>query len=738
MAHFETYARAAILPLPETVGYLQAPPLLLPLLASDWNLDPDTSITGRYIEGLVGEIQAVPIPQLQDTYLAGTAGRSGRAFTAVSGAWKDDFVDPTHDLYCLLMPDCSPEIAFDIRSADITSSIQAADIVIWRGVPPAADSGARAPGGYTAYIELAYNASDSTGCRIALEWGQPIRLDTTTNNGATWKPASIARNLGLLERYLAGHGGQVRLRILPDSATGTLNIEIGDEAFLSYTAPGGVLPAPGRIRVSGKCGAVRFCYLPLRWKQLSAEGTAHAGREHPNSAAAFLVGGGVGSAAAGQTTTGTATADGTDYQWRLAASAGDAGDGNGSTEPPRVAGACIVVPAVWTDTVGLLPDPIGAVDLPVQHVEELQRFDDVSRTLTSAAVVTADNSYARFAGSVGVRAIALSVSVGGAFVPRFQGIAGGVSQGIALSTRNGVSTLRLQCRGLEARMQHAAAQRRIYDGWCLWSAVRCECELGNVRSDFLQTLPLYIPPGATAEAPYGPAAADCPYPVLSAGTGLLPRYDFSPEVSPWQALEILVREQAALLPGSGALAPYFCGFDVTGQFRFEPLDTSALVPVMSYSDEDPTGIGQIVGELIVLNSAAQMRSDIAFEGVDAVTGAAFGVQVPLPDSVRLTVGMHYPWLERSTRLAPSQDGSLPMRVQAAVATASLPSQIVQFRAGFLPGVFAGQKILVSERKSLGGTAEFLITELRSRYGGTGAGGARECLSEITARRISTV
>ncbi len=735
MAVFDTLATAVIQPVPEVYGYLEAPPLILPMLARDWNLNPETAISGRYIHANLGEVQPVPVPLLQDTYLAGTAGRSGRAFNAISGTWKDDFVDPQHDLFCLLMPDSSPEIAWELRSADITTEIEAADIVIWRGIPPAADSGARMPGGYSAWLELAYNASDGTGCRIALEWGQPIRLDTTTNNGATWKPAAIARDLGVLERYLAGHGGQVRLRILPDVEASTLNIEIGDEAMLAYTAPSGTLPAPGRLRLSGKCGSVRFCYLPLRWKQLSVEGRARAGFTHPNAATAFLVCGGPGGAAAGQLSEGRADADGSDYLWSATATAPDAGDALGSTSPPRLASAAIVVPAVWSDTVGPLPDPIGMLELPVRHIEEVQRFDDISRTLTSHAVVEADNQDGRFAGAYGTRAVTLAATSEGGSTVRFRGIAGGSSGGVTLVTRDGVGTLVLECTGREAMMQHAAAQRRVYDGWCLWSAVRCECELGNVRSESLRNIPLYVPPGAIAEAPYGPADAGCPYPVLAAGTGLVPRFLFGAEVSAWAALGMLTRERADIDAATGEALPYFYGFDAAGQFRFEPLDTAGLTPVMSYSDEDPGGEGQIIGELRVINSTAQMRSDIAFEGMDARTGAEFAVHLTMPDTVRRSVGFYYPWQERSPRFARSAGGALPLRVLAAARLASYPQQTVQFMAPFLPWVFAGQKVLVSERKSLGGTGEFLITSLRSRYGMRGAGGMRESISEVTARRI---
>jgi hypothetical protein len=215
----------------------------------------------------------------------------------------------------------------------------------------------------------------------------------------------------------------------------------------------------------------------------------------------------------------------------------------------------------------------------------------------------------------------------------------------------------------------------------------------------------------------------------------MPRYLFGPEVSAWAALGMLARERADISTATGEALPYFYGFDTAGQFRFEALDTTGLSPVMSYSDADPGGEGQIIGELRVLNSTAEMRSDIAFEGIDARTGAEFAVHITQPEAVRQAVGFYYPWQERSPRFAPGAEGSLPLRALAAARVASYPQQTVQFLAAFLPWVYAGQKVLVSEQKSLGGTGEFLITALRSRYGMCGVGGIRESISEITARRI---
>lgn len=735
MPTYNVQAAVTLRPLPEACGYLAAPPVSWPTLASDWNLDPDTDIDGRYIQQNVGEAQGVPSPKRQDTYISGTSGRTGRAFNVISGSWKDDLVDPQQDVYGLLMPDSSAEISWEIRSAAITPQIEAADIIIRRGIPPANDDAARARTGYTCYLELAYNASDSSGYRLAFEWGRPIRLDSTDDNGVTWSAVCIARSLGNLERYLAGRGGLLRLRVMPDTSRGRLSVEIGDEAVLVHTSTAGVLPAPGSLRLYGKNGSIRFSYLPLRSQPVTVSGAIATNRDQPNAASAFLTFNGPAQPPAGQSILANLGSDGQTFTWNATASAPDAGDGLGSVEPPTLASATLIVPALWTDGVDLVPDPIGALELPVRSVEEVQVFDDAARTLTTSALVTADNQDGRFATAYGNRYVEIRASIGGPYSVRFRGIAGANQQGIDLSTTQSLGRMSLPCRGSEAKMQHAAAQRRLYDGWCLYSAVRFECELGNVHPRYLSTIPLYVPPGASSDAPYGAAGADCPYPVLARGTGLSPRYDFGPEASPWSVLGLLARESGSVDPVTLVSLPFYMGFDASGQFRFEPFDANGLLPVIAYSDLADGGDGQILGEIHVYNSVAQMRSDIDFQGIDSLTGELLTAHITLPNDVRKTIGYHYPWLERNARY---DDGYIQQMAQTAAQIASRPQQVVRFKALFQPSVYAGQKILVTEQKSLGGSGQFLIIEMRSRYGMRslfGADGQRDCWSVITARRV---
>ncbi len=201
-------------------------------------------------------------------------------------------------------------------------------------------------------------------------------------------------------------------------------------------------------------------------------------------------------------------------------------------------------------------------------------------------------------------------------------------------------------------------------------------------------------------------------------------------------LGTLARESGEVDPTTLNSLPFYMGFDVTGQFRFEVFNPDNLLPAMFYSDIDPTGVGLILGDLHVYNSVAQMRSDIDFQGMDSRTGNLLLAHVTLSDDVRKAIGFHYPWLERNSRY---DDGAIQLMAEVAAQIASSATEVIKFKAPFQPSVYAGQKITVSERRSLGGSGQFIILEMRSRYGMrslSGSDGQRDCYSLITARRVS--
>lgn len=72
----------------------------------------------------------------------------------------------------------------------------------------------------------------------------------------------------------------------------------------------------------------------------------------------------------------------------------------------------------------------------------------------------------------------------------------------------------------------------VLDGWAKPTALLYLSELAGFEynpGDYEEGV-IYIPPGATKDAPFGPAGKDCPYPILGKGTGLKPKYRFTPEM----------------------------------------------------------------------------------------------------------------------------------------------------------------------------------------------------------------
>ena len=106
-----------------------------------------------------------------------------------------------------------------------------------------------------------------------------------------------------------------------------------------------------------------------------------------------------------------------------------------------------------------------------------------------------------------------------------------------------------------------------------------------------------------------------------------------------------------------------------------------------------------------------MRSDIDFQGIDSRTGEMLMAHITLSDDVRKAIGFHYPWLERNSRY---DDGYIQQMAETAAQIASSATEVVKFKAPFQPSVYAGQKITVSERRSLAGAGQFIILEMRSQ------------------------
>src|SRR5712671_4164729 len=106
------FASCGLIPIDD--DFQVSPALLWHTFAEDWGPEFNTAFDGRQHKS-TGEIKASAQPKPQDTYIFGTASRTGRAFDVVSGTVKDDWIHPEWGKYGLLMPDGASGASFEVK-----------------------------------------------------------------------------------------------------------------------------------------------------------------------------------------------------------------------------------------------------------------------------------------------------------------------------------------------------------------------------------------------------------------------------------------------------------------------------------------------------------------------------------------------------------------------------------------------------------------------------------------------
>lgn len=774
-------------------GWPVQEPLVISSLSSQWHDEAGTSVDGRYHKAS-GETHGTPIVARKNTYLTGNAllTGTGKAFAVVSGSWVDTAFHPKFHTNCLSAYDGSPStsnggsatppVAEVVASGTAPSDIEHAEIWLQWSEPPVGVSGNGSDVAHDrntryTYVHLAYQSPDGQDYRIAFCYGQPIRLDVRYGANATnatafsaplpgqpvpqgpgegdpdWQiGVAVLKDLGNFERYLANNNNQVQMRITPSLGYEIIGVEIGDGNFLthkpdkaqlnppkhitSFNDSDHLLPRNGKIRIVHRNGTLRFSYFPGRFQDLVVQkSTVDYGDKIKDASGAFLQVNSLLPVDGAQTNTGSVMSDGGNLSWKLSATKDDAGDGMGSATPSRFSDVSIVIPAKW-DT--LIPGQPANFDTEVKdllayEVDEIEVWDDVARLATSRATITANNHFGEWNSLFGNLAINIQASNGGAYYQRLAGVVAASDGGISFSRHDPTRTLTLKASDKSRMMQRALDEERIFDGWCIYSVVRYLCEKGGIHPSFLLNIPLYIPPGATAAAPYGPAGYDCPYYSLPRGTGLQPYMRFYPTAIIWQILQQLVQFMSIIDPGTGFPVPFFMGFDASGQFHFEPVALYNLPISMAYSSIDPSGQGLIDGELQIVNDVADMRTSIDFQGIDAQSYELLIEHREQNWDVQLVQGWRNPWLERSAAFCSGD--YIKYAADVSQFLSAIPKQTVTFRAPFQPFLHAGAKISVTD-PMLGGTQLYSITRLQSRYGYR-MDGMGQCSSVITARSIAS-
>jgi len=734
-----TQGTSIVTEIPWRDGYLISPPIAYGVVTEEINDEAGSNISGRFHHAR-GYAAGVGTPKRQDTYKTGTAGRTGRAFTVVSGTWKDDSKSPV-DTYRLSMPDSTPGVAWEVKTTAPTATIESANLVLRRGFTPVGSTAVYNKSNTFCYLHLCYG--NRYDYRFCVEYGQPFRLERTTDGGATWGTVAIANKLGNTERWLAANNNEIPLRIEPDGDTGEIWIEVGDGHWLhdawdtSHLGadPDQKLPNPGNYRLIGKNGWVTFEVYPFGHSPVTASKNTPLilAAPHANAANAKVVANALRPDNPELTIDTNVNTDGQQFTFDATASLPDAGDGEGSEEAPALSDMTLLIEEVWGDAVpgdDSLPSNLAIRQM---LMEQTQTFDDNSRTLTTSGQIVVQNADGRYTGSFGNMAIDVYAGGDGPWSQMCSGIAGTGEEGIEYYRSDPTRVVYVPYCDKRVVMQVPLLTEVILDRWPIPAAVRFLARSGNVHPKYLLSIP---------ECPDGPAGADCPYPLLASGTGNNPKYRFTPEMEPWSILQMIVQDTGQPI-SPGVSLPYYMGFTNDGQFHFEAFDPLAQPPVVMFTSNYAPYAGNpsvfpILSAMQVYTSTAQLRSEVNLQGLNAWTYELMQYHAETSVAVRKALGYRFGHLERRAQF------STPEYIQAVgdvdVALSSLPSQVVKFGSFFVPWLRAGMTILVEDANALGRIGLFVITGINSVCGMRsvdGSSGIRVSRSTITARNVES-
>lgn len=706
-------------------GFLQSPPIAWQTEGEQLAVESGSYVTGNRISEK-GELHGSYQPKLQDTYISGTGGRTGKAFTVTTGTVKDDWVSTRTSKYGLLIPKSTD--TFDVVQTTPDARIVNTQFVVRRGANPVGNT----PTGsnYYTYLHLAYGDVNQD-YRIALVWGEPLRLDYYVF-GAWQIGADVSKQISNLEAYLSANADAIAMDVVANYNDNTLTVRVGNRVALLHKPAQG-LPPFGRTRLVGQYGWATYEEYPLRFQPVTVTKKARDfGQVMPVGSAA-IVGNGRAYADPTQTHTASLTGNGQEIGYTLTASLPDAGDGLGSTDPPILSDVTLALPGVWVH-----PFPSTVFLPPAIRCDILETLDDASRTNVSSASVPVNNWNSRYTGSYGH--VATDITLFNGIEPpglAFSGVGGGGPRGIEFYRQDPMRLMTLPCSDNSMKMRVPIGEEICLDGYAWPTAFRLVAELGNVHPQFLSTLPFYVPPGASPDAPFGPAGDDWPGYSFGKGSGLNAKYRFLPNELAWDILCQLIQELREVDLVTGQAMPYYMGFDPygSGQFMVQPYNPRFVPPKIAYLERDVTGYGQIE-EIRVFNSIYQMRTSLDFQGIDAFTNELLYYHLNMPDAVMQAVGFRFPWLERSAKFA-SADYMVRIAEVAAV-QAALPTQVVTVKVPYHPNVHVGDTCIIQESNALGGTGVFYITEMRHCVGlHVGGMGTADCYSVVTARSVNS-
>lgn len=773
MPHYDPFIVSSIGAIPYLYGRAENWPICLPAVAEDIENQANSSIDRGDYHDHIGEIWGTSAPYLDPNGCSLVTGRNlGITFDTVGTfTATDDWNDPLYSMPGILIPNqTAGATAAELIQHNTDTVLQQYKIVLRRGVPPVSSG----PTSANCYLRMQFCYGSTTDYQLVFDYSRPVRLQVSYDTGSTWADITSAKKLPLSEDLFHMFNDCIPIRTKHDQDKGVFCLYLGTGIALMHKPPTvtiGVSPlstVQGRIRITESNGWMSL-YMAQVYHKDTLINKNFTVPPPQNASMAFVVGNAL--TKDNQTFTGTISNDGSG-NFSMSANvskADDSGMGLGSSQPPRFTDVTAVVPAYWLTSVIGGVNPTTVAHPKTMRVDETETWNENERTGSFSGTLFINNYTGQYNGVVGKQACNIRASIDGGTTlwDRVTGTSGASDNGIGLENpMSGVNLVRVPLYDKSDMMGNGQppvclGYEHMFDGHCLWSVVRYLTEKGNIHPstlllpDSTSGLPdipsipgsgallggIYYPPnaptigpGTNGYAPYGPADTICPYPILGRGVGDTPRYVFGRSMTPWQCLQRLVMEESYeyIDPITSAVTwiPYMMYFDKLGYFHFEPYHPALLTPVCGFSSNAPLAASLypniVVGGITipitwypmegftVNSSVSQVRSDITFQSLDALTNEVLQAHLDMPPSAKELIGHASNWIEGSGRWG--EQSTLEDLVTTAAAQASIPSDVASGDIPFLPFLHAGQRVRIMHPETGNVPIDFYITQLSSSYG----------------------
>ena len=712
---FQPQAQVTVGGMPGLFGYRQTSPWALWTVAEKWNAESGGSQEGRYREDK-RRFEAPMGRKRVDTSLA--SGRNtGIIFTADAGTWRDNWKNPIYNTYGLLVADCAPGTLYQATTtSNLSTALEAVELTLFRGNPgvSATSSDYHKDNCYT---QLVWGIGLDYQYRLNFLYGEPLSLQFSKDGGATWFAKVQNRLTPNLETMLAAFNNILRLNVMADHSGRYMRVEFGNGYLLSHGLPtdlANTFSSPAKFRILHENGYLGFSYFPLRYQPLTVTtGEFSNGAGYPNLGAAQVIANALDGQPVEQTNSPTLVPTENGFRVEITGETPDAGDGEGSAQSPVFTDITVVAPATYTNEVNGIPDA-RTVQLQPTFISERQTFNAITRLFRSSAEITCLNEDGSLNDMNGALACFLDLGNGSGLRRRITGVAENPAH-----TRSDPSRLfHLHLMDKLVYLEEPIHQKVCMDNWCIWSIAHFVAQVCGIGPQWLTGIPLYIPPGAPLNAPWGPAGVDCPYPTVGRGTGANPKFLYTEETTGIQILNEVFGDQSVIDPGTGQPAPYIIGTSPYGDLIITPYLLSTLSPKIVYSDIDPSGYGLISEQIQWEVDTSSMRTGIYLQGVDAQTKELINLYEPMSAQVRATIGRPRELVDRNARhfsIEAMKETMRTMRIPA-----SLPSITGTFTAPFHAHVFAGDMVGVYDSHKPQFSGWYIVEDSLMQQGYLGA------------------